>query len=92
MADEPIVVENVEQVTVAPSADHHLAYSGVIMAVTAAVILGFMAVTYSVLVGRGVDGVDAATRGSIIQTWNNIFIAAVSFWLGSSLGGKVTKK
>lgn len=34
-------------------------------------------------------GVDAATKGSIINTWNNLAVMAATFWVGSSLAGKL---
>jgi hypothetical protein len=49
-------------------------------------------VTWAVLSGEAGEGIDAATKGSIIQTWNNLAVAAATFWVGLSLAGKMTGK
>jgi len=59
-----------------------------IVAVSFFVLVAFGAVTFYVLM----YGRDATTQGAIISTWNNLAVAAASFWLGSSLGGKMSKK
>ena len=33
---------------------------------------------------------DLTTRGNVIATWQNFAVAAFSFWIGSSSGGKST--
>lgn len=66
-----------------PRVPHHRT----IIAVTFFILIGFSAVTAYVLA----TGDDAAVNGSILQTWNNLAVAAGAFWLGSSLGGKMKK-
>lgn len=56
-----------------------------IIAISLILLAGFTGVTFWVLIYSE----DATTKGSIIQTWNNLVIAVGSFWLGSSLGGKI---
>lgn len=66
-----------------------LPHAKAIIAVTFLILLGFAIVSVYVLAFDSA-GVDAATKGAIIQTWNNLAIAAATFWVGSSLGGKMT--
>lgn len=56
-----------------------------IIAISLILLAGFTGVTFWVLIYSN----DPTTKGSIIQTWNNLVIAVGSFWLGSSLGGKI---
>lgn len=71
--------------------EHQIPYAKIVGAITFLVLACFSILTYSVIAGLGVGGVDDATRGSLIQTWNNMTIAVVSFWLGSSVGGRIKK-
>jgi SNF family Na+-dependent transporter len=64
-----------------------VAHIGVIVLVTFIILIAFAAVTGWVLIYSE----DQTTRGAIVQTWNNLAIAAGTFWLGSSLGGKMKK-
>lgn len=91
MSDEPINVENVEQVNVTQPEPlpQVIPYVWVLAAVTFAVLLGFAAVTYLVLQDEAGKGIDAATKGALIQTWNNLATLGAGFWLGSSLAGKM---
>lgn len=93
MSDEPINVENVEQVNVTQpetsSLPQVIPYVWVLAAVTGAVLGGFAYVTYLVLKDEAGIGIDAATKGALIQTWNNLALLAAGFWLGSSLAGKM---
>jgi hypothetical protein len=91
-SEQPIHVEKVERVDVTQGVDGHLPYHKIIAAVTAAILVGFGAVTWAVLSGEAGEGIDAATKGSIIQTWNNLAVAAATFWVGLSLAGKMTGK
>lgn len=84
-------VENAGTVNVGGT-DGHLPYANIIAGVTAIILLAFALVTWSVLSGDAGKGVDAATKGSVIQTWSNLAIAAATFWVGSSLAGKMTRK
>jgi hypothetical protein len=45
-----------------------------------------------VLAGEPGKGIDAATKGALIQTWNNLALLAAGFWLGSSVAGKMAPK
>lgn len=71
-----------------PDDPSHVPYVRTIMVVTFSVLIGFGVVSFWVLTSSG----DETTRGAIIQTWNNLAIAAGTFWLGSSLGGKMRSK
>jgi hypothetical protein len=66
----------------------HIPYVAIIAAVTLVILIGFGAVTFWVLRETGM-GIDAATKGALIQTWNNLAVMAAGFWVGSSLGGKL---
>lgn len=70
----------------------HLPYAWILATVTGAILLGFAVVTHWVLVGEIGHGIDAATKGALIQTWNNLALLAAGFWLGSSLSGKMAAK
>lgn len=93
---EPIApvtnVENAETVNVAAPADTRIPHVWVLASVTACVLLGFAAVTFWVLAGEPGRGIDAATKGALIQTWNNLALLAAGFWLGSSMAGKIATK
>src|SRR4051812_46983696 len=81
-------VERAETVNV-PANGGQLPYVKGIAGVTFAVLAAFAAVTFWVLTAGRDSGIDAATKGSVIQTWNNLAIAAATFWVGSSLAGKM---
>lgn len=93
-ADAPpssVSVENAETVNASPAADimGHPAVIWLVTLVTAGVLIGFGAVTYMVLKGEAGAGIDAATKGSIIQTWNNMAVAAVGVWTVSSVVNRI---
>lgn len=88
-APPAVKAENVEQVNVAPAGPSHLPYVAIIATVTFSVLIGFAIVTFWVLSSEPEKGVDAATKGMIVQAWISIATAAVFFWVGSSLGGKM---
>lgn len=69
----------------------HVPYAWVIATVTFIILAGFAVVTYVVLDSVRGSGIDAATKGAILQTWNNLAVMAAGFWVGSSLGGKQKK-
>ena len=74
-----------------PAQANHLPYVRVITGVTFVILAAFAWVTWWVLAhGTEQNGIDAATKGALIQTWNNMAIAAATFWVGSSLAGKMT--
>lgn len=84
--DRPSVqVDHADNVNV-PSVADRLPYVRVITAVSFTILLGFSAVSFWVIVYSR----DATMVGSIVQTWNNLAIAAATFWVGSSLAGKMT--
>ncbi|MGQ3081099.1 MULTISPECIES: hypothetical protein [Alphaproteobacteria] len=56
----------------------------VVVAVSAAAIIGFAIISGYVL-GYTDDDV---TKGGIVATWQNVALLAFGFWLGSSSGGK----
>ena len=70
----------------------HLTYALVIAGVTFVILLGFSIVTYVVLDATKNSGIDAATKGAILQTWNNLAVMAAGFWVGSSLAGTMRSK
>lgn len=89
--DEPapqVNIETAETVNV-PAHGGQLPYVRVITGVTFVILFAFAAVTWWVLTAAEGSGIDAATKGSVIQTWNNLAIAAATFWVGSSLMGKM---
>lgn len=57
----------------------------VVVAVSAAAIIGFSAISAYVLYFTD----DEVTKGAIVGTWQNVALLAFGFWLGSSSGGKV---
>lgn len=73
-----------EETTLPPALVPHVK---TIQAVTFTILLAFAAVTAFVLW----FGIDETTKGALIGTWNNLAVAAATFWLGSSLGGKTKK-
>lgn len=82
--DATVQVDNAENVNVPPrDFTSHPAVIYLISAVTAGVLVGFGVVTYAVLSGEAGAGIDAATKGSIIQTWNNLAVAAAAVWTTS---------
>lgn len=82
-------VENAEAVN-APPPQTHLPYVKIIAGISFALLAGFTCVTFYVLIMPPEKGIDAATKGAMIQAWINIAVSIVSFWVGSSLGGKMT--
>jgi hypothetical protein len=98
MSDEPetpgptVQVENADNVNASPEAHDvasHPAVIWLITIVTAGVLVGFGAVTYAVLSGEAGAGIDAATKGSIIQTWNNLAVAAAAVWTTSRVVDRI---
>ena len=56
----------------------------VVVAVSAAAIIGFAVISAYVLIYTN----DDVTKGGIVATWQNVALLAFGFWLGSSRGGK----
>jgi len=84
----PVEVANVETVNGSTGGDH-LPYVWIIGMVTGFILIAFAIITWAVLDAVKGSGIDAATKGSVIQTWNNLAVAAATFWVGSSLAGKM---
>lgn len=78
-----VQVDNAENVNVPADVLSHPAVIWLVTLVTAGVLIGFGWVTYAVLNGNAGEGIDAATKGSIIQTWNNLAVAAAAVWTTS---------
>lgn len=57
----------------------------VVVAVSAAAIIGFAVISFYILR----YSTDDVTKGAIVGTWQNVALLAFGFWLGSSSGGKV---
>ena len=83
-AQPQVEVGHADNVNV-PAVPNHLPYVRIITAVTFTILVGFAAISYWVIV----KSKDATMIGSIVQTWNNLAIAAATFWVGSSLAGKM---
>lgn len=93
-ATPTVRTDSVETVNVDTGAQGggHLPYAWIIGAVTFIILAGFSAVTWAVLDAAKGSGIDAATKGAILQTWNNLAVMAAGFWVGSSLAGKLAPK
>jgi hypothetical protein len=90
-AAEPVPavqVDHAENVNV-PATGGALPHAAAIIAITFMILLAFVVVTFWVLTASEGSGIDAATKGAVIQTWNNLAIGAAGFWVGSSLAGKM---
>lgn len=71
--------------------EKHVPHIAIIAAISLLILIGFGAVTFWVLRESGA-GIDAATKGALIQTWNNLAVMAAGFWVGSSLSAKIQTK
>ncbi len=88
-----VSVETAETVNAAPAdLAAHPAIIYLVAFVTVGVLLGFGWVTWAVLTAPTtepgkivVNGVDSATKGAVIQTWNNLAVAAAAVWTTSSI-------
>lgn len=76
---EPDIIEPVQQ-----DITSHPAVLFLVAFVTVGVLAGFGAVTFFVL-RADVPGIDPATKGALIQTWNNLAVAAAAVWTTSSV-------
>lgn len=91
-AEPPVQVDAAEIVNVGAEPMVHAAYAWLVFAVTCGVLIGFGLVTYAVLSGEAGRGIDAATKGSVIQTWNNLTVGAVAVWTTSKIVDRVMAK
>lgn len=84
--DQPQVnVNSAENINVpAPDITAHPAIIYLVAFVTVGVLVGFGWVTFAVL-NADVGGIDPATKGAVIQTWNNLAVAAAAVWTTSSI-------
>lgn len=86
-------VDNAENVNVPGDLAAHPAVIWLVALVTVGVLFGFGMVTWAVLdaptatgpTGTASVGVDPATKGAVIQTWNNLAVAAAAVWTTSSV-------
>lgn len=95
MADDTpaqVNVDRAENINVPVDLAAHPAVIWIVMFVTVGVLVGFGWVTYAVLSAPAtetgkivVNGVDPATKGAVIQTWNNLAVAAGAVWTTSSV-------
>lgn len=82
--DTQVSVSTAENVNVeARNALGHPAIIWLVAFVTVGVLVGFGFVTFFVL-RADVAGIDPATKGALIQTWNNLAVAAAAVWTTSS--------
>lgn len=84
-APPQVSVENAENVNAAAAFDlfAHPAVIWLVAFVTVGVLGGFGWVTFAVL--NADAGVTAETKGAVIQTWNNLAVAAAAVWTTSSV-------
>ena len=85
MTDEPQVsVSTAENVNVETrDVFGHPAIIWLVAFVTVGVLIGFGVVTFFVL-RSDIGGLDPATKGALVQTWNNLAVAAAAVWTTSS--------
>lgn len=94
--DNSVTIDKAETVNVPGALDAHPAVIWLVALVTVGVLLGFGAVTWAILAapnaadGRNIaSGIDPATKGAVIQTWNNLAVAAAAVWTTSSVVNKL---
>jgi len=90
--DNSVTIDKAETVNVPGDLSAHPAVIYLVAFVTVGVLIGFGWVTYAVLSAPAneagkvvVNGVDPATTGAVIQTWNNLAVAAAAVWTTSSI-------
>lgn len=84
-------VDNVENVTATVSPlSAHPAVIYLVAAVTIGVLLGFGWVSFFILSSD--TGVTSETKGAVIQTWNNLAVAAAAVWTTSRVVDRVQGK
>lgn len=92
MSDPQVKIETAETVNVPSDPTAHPGAMYLIAFVTCGVLIGFGVITYIVLTGEAGKGIDAATKGSVIQTWNNLAVAAAAVWTTSRVVDKIQGK
>jgi hypothetical protein len=89
--DNSVNIAAAETVNVPGDMTAHPAVIYLVGFVTVGVLVGFAWVTYMIL-KSDVANVDAATKGAVIQTWNNLAVAAAAVWTAGRLVDKVQGK
>jgi hypothetical protein len=89
-AEPQVRVDNAENINVPGDILAHPAVIWLVALVTVGVLGGFGWVTYAVLSAdvateATTRGIDPATKGAVIQTWNNLAVAAAAVWTSSSV-------
>lgn len=84
-----VSIETAETVNL-PAQGTHLPYVKVIAGVSFIILAAYAGITIYILLAGAEKGIDAATKGAVINTWNNLAVMAATFWVGSSLAGKMT--
>lgn len=92
MTDPQVKIEMADTVNVPSDPTAHPGAMYLIAFVTCGVLIGFGVITYIVLTGEAGKGIDAATKGSVIQTWNNLAVAAAAVWTTSRVVDKIQGK
>lgn len=89
-----VSVGSAENVNIPAAIAAHPAIIYLVAVVTIGVLLGFGWVTWMVLTAPtataadssvAIVGVDPATKGAIIQTWNNLAVGAAAVWTTSQI-------
>ena len=91
MSEPTVNVEAAENVNVPADLTAHPVTMWIVAFVTVGVLIGFGIVTFSVL-NSDVDKIDAATKGALIQTWNNLAVGAAAVWTTSRVVEKLQGK
>ena len=66
----------------------HIPHIHVVIAACVAAVIGYAAFSvYAVVILK-----DATMTGDVIGTWKSFAVAAFTFWIGSSSGGKAADK
>lgn len=94
-----VSITSAENVNLPGDMAAHPAVIYLVAFVTVGVLLGFGWVTWAVLSAPStaegkliINGVDPATKGAVIQTWNNLAVAAAAVWTAGRLVDKVQGK
>lgn len=89
MTDEtpPVQIDKAENVNVPADIGAHPAVIYLVAFVTVGVLVGFGWVTFAIL--NADAGVTSETKGAVIQTWNNLAVAAAAVWTTSSVVNRI---
>jgi len=94
---QEVNVDKAENVNIPGDLSAHPAVIWIVCFVTVGVLIGFGCVTFAILnsptatgtSGAASVGIDPATKGAVIQTWNNLAVAAAAVWTSSSVISKL---